>query len=91
MPTISQSIRLDEVEHILGSGSGTLDFAVRGDNSYYTWHGTEDADWEIDGVATVRNVEEDRFEMLPEGESFVCEIEASSEEGNSGSVYCWSI
>jgi hypothetical protein len=36
---IADSTVLDQVEHILASGSGTLDFAVVGENNYYTWHG----------------------------------------------------
>lgn len=37
MARITQSTRLDRVQHIVGSGSGMLDFAVEGEDDYYTW------------------------------------------------------
>jgi len=87
MVRISEPTRLDRVQHIVGSGTGVLDFAVEGESEYYTWEGSEDADWEVDGVGRVENIEEDRFIMYPAGESFVCEVE----EGASGGVVrCWS-
>jgi hypothetical protein len=89
MPLIAQKTRLDRVEHILGSGTGVLDFAVDGQSEYTTWRGTEDADWEVNDVARVENVEEDRFIIYPEGEYFICEIDADMEEGNTGPVRCW--
>lgn len=78
---ISQTTRLDRVQHILGSGSVILDFAVEGESGYYTWDGTEDSNWEVEDVDRVENVEEDRFIMYPEGKFFVCEIESKGEEG----------
>ena len=89
MPTIAQKARLDRVEHILGSGTGTLDFAVEGESAYYTWHGAEAADWEVDDVATVENDDEDRFIIYPESDYFTCEITADGEEHNTGPVRCW--
>lgn len=89
MPTIAQKTRLDYVEHILGSGTGTLDFAVEGESGYYTWHGAEDADWEVDDVATVENADEDRFTIYPKADYFTCEIPADGEEHNTGPVRCW--
>jgi hypothetical protein len=89
MPTIAQKTRLDHVEHILGSGTGTLDFAIEGESGYYTWYGAEDADWEVDDVATVENAEEDRFLIYPEADYFTCVITADGEEHNSGPVRCW--
>lgn len=90
MTRIAQSVKLRRVEHILGSGSGTLDFAVEGESDYLTWDGEEGADWEITDVGYVENAEEDRFILFPEGEYFTCEIEADSEERNVGPVRCWS-
>lgn len=70
MARISQTTRLERVQHIIGSGTGTLDFAVEGDESYNTWDGLEDADWQVEDVASVENIEEDRFIMYPEGDFF---------------------
>lgn len=89
MPSVSQKTVLDEVEHILASGTGTLDFAVKGENDYYTWRGSEEADWKVEEVARVENADEDRFVIYPEEEYFVCEIEADSEENNVGPVRCY--
>lgn len=89
MPRITNTTRLEQVDHILGSGTGLLDFSVEGEQSYYTWEGTEGSHWEIEDVASVENDTEDRIILYPEGESFVCEIEASGEQGNEGPVHCW--
>jgi|GEM_PF-2797741 hypothetical protein len=89
MARITQSTRLSRVQHIVGSGTGVLDFAVDGEDGYYTWDGNEDADWEIEDVASVENIDEDRFILYPEGEFFVCEIESQGEEQNTGPVHCW--
>jgi len=89
MTSVSQKTVLDEVEHILASGAGTLDFAVKGENDYYTWRGSEEADWEVEDAARVENADEDRFVIYPEGEYFVCEIEADGEENNVGPVRCY--
>ena len=89
MARITQSTRLSRVQHIVGSGTGVLDFAVDGEDGYYTWDGNEDADWEIEDVASVENIDEDRFILYPEGEFFVCEIESEGEEQNTGPVHCW--
>ena len=89
MTSVSQKTVLDEVEHILASGTGTLDFAVEGEDDYYTWRGSEEADWEVEDVARVENADEDRFVIYPEGEYFVCEIEADGEENNVGPVRCY--
>jgi len=78
MPTIAQKTRLDHVEHILGSGTRTLDFAVEGESGYYTWYGAEDADWEVDDVATVENAEKDRFLIYPEADYFTCDYSRRS-------------
>jgi hypothetical protein len=66
-----------------------LDFAVDGEEDYYTWDGNEDADWEVEDVASIQNIDEDRYIMYPEGEFFVCEIESQGEEKNTGPVHCW--
>jgi hypothetical protein len=89
MTVISQKTVLRDVEHILGSGSGTLDFAVKGEDDYYTWNGVEDADWNVEDIARVENVEEDRFIMYPVGETFICEIDAEEDEFNHGPVRCY--
>lgn len=89
MNEITDSVVLRDVEHILGSGSGVLDFAVAGDSDYRTWRGTEDADWRIDDVEYVENSDEDRLLFYPIADYFVCEIEASGPEGNTGPVYCY--
>jgi hypothetical protein len=89
MPSVIEQTRLDRVEHILASGTGTLDFAVEGEESYYTWRGTEEADWTVDDVASVENVEEDRILLRPTGEYFVCEIAADGDEHNTGPVRCY--
>jgi len=90
MPVISQSTVLDEVKHVLASGTGTLNFAVEGENNYYTWRGSEEADWQIEDVDRVENTDEDLFVTYPEGKYFVCEIEANGEENNNGPVRCYS-
>lgn len=89
MSTITQTTRLERVEHVLGSANGVLDFAVEGRNEYVTWWGTEDAEWTVEDVDRIENVDEDRFIVFPEGEYFTCEIEADDEEHNSGPVQCW--
>ena len=89
MSTISQSTRLERVEHVLGSANGVLDFAVEGRNEYVTWWGVEDAEWTVEDVDRIENAEEGRFIIFPEGDYFVCEIEAEAEEHNTGPVRCW--
>lgn len=89
MPRITQSTTLTQVEHILGSGAGILDFAVAGEDRYYTWDGGEDAEWSIEDVAVVENESEDRFIIYPEKDYFVCEIETHEEDGEQGTVHCW--
>jgi hypothetical protein len=89
MPSIVQSTTLDAVEHILVSGTGVLDFAVAGENGYYTWRGVEDADWSVEDVERVGNADEDRVVLYPEGDAFICEIEATGEEHNEGPVRCY--
>lgn len=89
MPTISQQTVLHEVEHILASGNGTLDFAVLGEDNYYTWHGDEDSEWTVEDVDWIENVEEDRLIIYPEEEFFRCEIDSSQSEFNPGPVYCY--
>jgi len=79
---------LDRVEHILASGTGVLDFAVAGENEYYTWDGVEDADWTVEDIERAENVEEDRLVFYPAGEFFTCEIVADGEEFNDGPVRC---
>lgn len=88
MVDVSQGSKLTDVEHILGSGTGTLDFAVKGENTYYTWDGTEEATWDIEGVEKATNDDEDRFIMFPQGESFTCEITLN--ENGEETVHCWS-
>ncbi|MFC7141825.1 hypothetical protein ACFQMA_18565 [Halosimplex aquaticum] len=83
MVRITERSRLERVEHILGSGSGILDFAVEGEPNYYTWEGNEGSDWVIDDVDYVENDDEDRFILYPEEDFFICEIEDES-------VQCWS-
>ena len=89
MTVVSQETVLQEVEYIIGSGNGTLDFAVKGEEDYYTWHGVENADWDIEDVDRVENIEEDRFIVYPAGKTFTCEIDASQEEFNQGPVRCY--
>lgn len=90
MPVITDDVRLEHVEHILCSGTGVLDFAVDGEQSYYTWRGHENADWTIEGSGSIENDDEDRLVIYPAGEYFVCDISADREEGNSGPVRCRS-
>ena len=73
----------------MASSTGILDFAVEGENDYYTWRGAEKSDWEIEDVDRVENADEDRFVIYPKGDYFVCEIEADRDENNSGPVYCY--
>jgi hypothetical protein len=80
---------LKQVEHVLASGTGTLDFAVEGENDYYTWRGSEEGAWEVEDVARLENTEEDRVVIYPEEDYFVCEIEADGEKNNTGPVYCY--
>jgi hypothetical protein len=68
MSTITEDIVLEEVDHILVSGTGILDFSVSGDDSYYTWWGAEDSSWDVSDVERVENVEEDRIILYPEAE-----------------------
>lgn len=89
MTVVSQKTVLRDVEYILGSGNGTLDFAVAGEDDYYTWNGVEDADWSVEDIKRVENVEEDRFILYPIGQTFTCEIEASEDEFNPGPVRCY--
>ena len=89
MSTISQSTRLERVEHVLGSANGVLDFAVEGRNEHVTSWGTDDAEWTVEDVDRIESAEEGRFIIFPEGDYFVCEIEAESEEHNTGPVRCW--
>jgi hypothetical protein len=89
MPPVTQTESLEKVEHILASSTGILDFAVEGENEYYTWRGSEEADWEVEDVDRVENADEDRFIVYPEEDYFVCNIEADREENNLGSVYCY--
>jgi hypothetical protein len=89
MPSVKQPKSLKQVEHILASGTGTVDFAVEGENEYYTWRGSEEGDWEVDDVARLENAEEDRVVIYPESEYFVCEIDADGEENNVGPVRCY--
>jgi hypothetical protein len=91
MTIITDDMVLEQVEYILASGTGTLDFAVEGESGYYTWHGTEDADWTVTGAARVENDDEDRFLIHPNGEYFRCEIAADGAEYNGGPVRCRSI
>lgn len=74
MPRVSSGTELEYVEHILGSGTGTLDFAVEGENAYYTWEGEEEADWTIENVQRIENDQEDRFIAFPEDDYFTCKI-----------------
>jgi hypothetical protein len=89
MPVVSQTTVLHDVEHIIGSGNGTLDFAVKGEDGYYTWNGVEDADWDVEDVDRIENTEEDRFIVYPVGETFTCEIDAGEDELNHGPVRCY--
>ncbi|WP_232685683.1 hypothetical protein [Halobacterium zhouii] len=75
MNRITQTTRLDRVEHILGSGTGTLDFAIEGQTAYHTWEGEEDDNWDVQGIDSIKNADEDRFLIYPEGEYFMCEID----------------
>jgi hypothetical protein len=88
MPIIKTRTTLGKVEHIVGSGTGILDFAVAEKDDYYTWNGTEDAEWTVKDVDYVENIEEDRFILYPEGDYFTCKIEADNEEFNEGTVVC---
>ena len=72
MSRITQTTRLGRVEHILGSGTGTLDFAIEGEDVFYTWEGGEDADWDVEDVKSIENADEDRFLIFPEEKYFTC-------------------
>lgn len=50
MAIITESMTLDHVEHIEASGSGTLDFAVAGEDQSYTWFGIEGSEWTVEDV-----------------------------------------
>mgnify|MGYP000318432668 CR=1 FL=1 len=89
MPTITEDTVLTDVDHILASCTGVLDFSVVNEDSYYTWWGMEDAEWVVEDIDSVENVDEDRIIFYPEGESFTCEISAQGEEQNSGPVHCF--
>lgn len=89
MPRITQTTRLERVEHVLGSGVGILDFAVEGEQSYYTWEGAEATDWEIEDVDHVENAEEDRFVIYLEGDYFTCEVTIGADPEDA-TVRCWS-
>lgn len=84
MTRITQTTRLERVEHILGSGAGVLDFAIEGEDSYYTWEGNEDADWNVEDAKSIENANEDRFLIFPEEDYFTCEIDADNDV-----VRCW--
>jgi hypothetical protein len=88
MTRIETETRLEQVEHVLGSGTGVLDFAVAGESSYYTWEGEEVNDWKIDDVGSLENADEDRFIVYPAGEYFTCLIEPEAQR--TGKVRCWS-
>jgi hypothetical protein len=89
MTVVSQKTFLRGVKRILGSGNGTVEFAIRGEEDYYTWNGVEDADWDVEDFARVEHIEEDRFIMYPANEKYPCEIDASEEEFNHGPVRCY--
>lgn len=89
MPAVTQQTTLTNVEHILASGTGVLDFAIAGEDTYYTWRGQEDADWSVEDVARVENDDEDRLIIYPVGDYFTCEIQADAEEHNTGPVRCY--
>ncbi len=89
MVRISQDRRFERVEHIEVSVPSVLHFGVECDSTRYTWDGVEDAEWTIDDVDYVENGDEDYFFLYPEEDYFVCEIEATREEGNLGPVHCW--
>jgi hypothetical protein len=88
MPTIADNLVLDRVEHILASGTGVLDFGVVGEDQYYSWWGTEDADWTVKNIGSIQNTEDDRIVFYPANDYFTCEIAADSEEDNRGPVRC---
>lgn len=68
-------------------GHGVLDFGT--DEDEYTWWCREDADWRIEGGETVVNDGEDRAIVEPpNGQTFTCEITASSGENDTGPVVC---
>jgi hypothetical protein len=85
MPHVSAYTKLTNVEHILGSGTGTLDFAVGGEDEYFTWDGTEEAEWSVEDVEQVDNSSEDRFILYPKEEYFICKIIDDGTE----QVHCW--
>ena len=76
MPVIADDVVLKRGEYILGSGTGTLDFAVAGGSEYYTWYGIEDADWYMTGVERIENDDEDQLLIYPSGDYSRCEIAA---------------
>lgn len=89
MPYIDSPRQLEKVEYIEASGTGVLDFAVADRDTPLTWSGVEDADWTVEDVASVENVDEDRFVLWPQGEYFTCDIQAEQDENNLGPVRCW--
>ena len=74
MPRVSAGTTLTQIEHILCSGTGTLDFAIEGEEQYYTWEGEEDADWTVSNVERIQNEDEDRIIIWPDEGYFSCEI-----------------
>lgn len=84
---IDETTKLTAIEFILGSGAGTLDFAVEGDEEYYTWSGEEDSEWTIEDTDRVENDEEDRFILHPEDNFFTCIVDVTDE--GKDTVNCW--
>lgn len=87
MARIQTETRLERVEHVLGSGSGVLDFAIEGESGYYTWEADEATEWVVENVGSVENTDEDRFVIYPEDEYFTCLIEPDT--GPAGRARCW--
>lgn len=90
MERISRGTTLTNVERILGSDSGVLDFEVADDDTYYVWEGEdrEDADWTVENVDRVENDNEDRFIMFPEGDGFTCEIDLNDDGWERARCWC---
>lgn len=54
---------------------------VEEDEIYNTWDSLEDADWQVEDVASVENVEEDRFTMYPEGDFLLVRLNLTAMKG----------
>lgn len=88
MNRITHDTKLTGIERLLVGPGPIIDFETSDD--YYVWEGTPQSEWTIDGVerASYGDVE-DRIELLPVGESFICTVEV--DDGDGETVCCRSV